>query len=343
METKRLNPTKENIQYAAQVIRQGGLVAFPTETVYGLGADGLSAQAVAKIYEAKGRPSDNPMILHIASPLDLEKLAMEITPVMEALIQMFWPGPLTLVVKKRELVPLEATGGLDTVAVRMPNHEVALSLIQEAGCPIAAPSANLSGKPSPTRAEDVWEDLSGKIQVLLEGEDCKVGIESTVLDVTASGVVTVLRPGIITVKDIQDVLKVFGLKKIRVHWGEEMSPEETPRAPGMKYRHYAPQAEMIILEGNREAVQKTMERIRAEKEQEQKEDGQAKKVGILFFHQVDSKEVAHDFFSRLRDLDRQGVDLILAAALDSDDGVAYAVMNRMLKSAGYKVIKVGNQ
>lgn len=341
METKRYQPTEENIRMAGQVIRQGGLVAFPTETVYGLGADGLSPEAVGKIYEAKGRPSDNPMILHISSPLDLEKLTYEITSVTEALIQIFWPGPLTLVVKKRDIVPDEVTGGLNTVAVRMPNHEVALALIEEAGCPIAAPSANLSGKPSPTRAEDVWEDLSGKIDVLLDGEPCMVGIESTVVDVTVPGKVTVLRPGFITVKSIQEVLKAFGLDEVQVHWGEETGPEEAPRSPGMKYRHYAPQAEMIVLEGPGEAVLAEMARIREEKEREPRGDGQTKKVGILFFQEVDPKEVAHDFFSRLRDLDRQGVDLILAAALESDDGVAYAVMNRMLKSAGYKVMKVG--
>lgn len=340
METKILKPTKKDIEIAGDIIAGGGIVAFPTETVYGLGANALDREAVAKVYAAKGRPGDNPMIVHIASPLDLERLTPQITEVLEALIAVFWPGPLTVVVKKKPIVPDITTGGLETVAVRMPNDETALELIRSAGCPIAAPSANLSGKPSPTRAKDVIADLDGKVDAIIEGKDCKVGIESTVVDLTIPGKVVILRPGVITSDSLREGLIGCGLTDVEVEYYEPASADGKPRSPGIKYRHYAPKAEMLIIEGPREKVADRIESLKAKAENETKENGEKKKVGVLLFEEQDFLAAAHDFFARLRDFDDEGVDLILAGALSTKDGVGYAVMNRMLKSAGYKVIKV---
>lgn len=340
MDTKVLQPTTENIELAGDMIAAGGIVAFPTETVYGLGANALDPEAVAKVYAAKGRPSDNPMIVHIASPLDLERLTPAITPVTEALIEVFWPGPLTMVVKKKPIIPDITTGGLDTVAVRMPDNEIALALIRESGFPIAAPSANLSGRPSPTRAKDVIYDLEGRVDAILEGGDCKVGIESTVVDLTVPGKVVILRPGIITSDSIREGLIGCGLTDIAVEYYEPAQLSEKPKSPGLKYRHYAPKAEMLILEGPRDKVIEKIGMLQDKTEKELNDKGNLKKVGVLLFEEQDFVAAAHEFFSRLRDFDEQGVDLILAGALSTSDGVGYAVMNRMLKSAGYKVLKV---
>lgn len=343
METRGLKPTIENIAYSADIIRGGGLVAFPTETVYGLGANGLNPNAIEKIYQAKGRPADNPMIYHVSSPLQLESLARVITREIETLVVAFWPGPLTLVVKKTSLVPDIATGGLDTVAVRMPNHPLALELIERAQCPIVAPSANLSGRPSPTRYQDVWEDMNGRIDVILEGDDCQVGIESTVVDMTIPGQIIVLRPGAISPKDIKSALEAVNIDDVKVLWETKTNQQEAPKSPGMKYRHYAPKGEMIVIEGDREKVRDKIQELKKEAELELNDKGEVKRVAILFLEDMDPQEVAHSFFSRLRELDRQGVDLILAGAINQEEdgaGIAGALMNRMLKAAGHQVIKV---
>ena len=343
MDTKILTTAKEDIQVAAEVIRRGGLVAFPTETVYGLGADALNAKAVAAVYEAKGRPSDNPMIVHIARASDIGQLTPMLSPDIVTIIENFWPGPLTIVVKKKPSVPDRTTGGLDTVAVRMPDAQPALDLINASGCPIAAPSANLSGSPSPTRARDVIADLDGRIDAIIEGEDCRVGIESTVLDLTGD-VPTILRPGIITAEAIEAALG----KEVRYDPSltEEsrhaaLDPEDgvgeadfQPKSPGMKYRHYAPKADMLVVEGQRDRVQSEIERLKTLNER------LGNTVGVILFEEKAFIEAAHDFFARLRDLDQEGVDLILAGALSDSDGVGFAVMNRMLKSAGYNIVKV---
>lgn len=344
MKTKLLSTNKSDIAKAAAIIREGGLVAFPTETVYGLGADALSEKAVADIYAAKGRPSDNPMIVHISRASDMGRL----TPVLSAdivkLIENFWPGPLTIVVKKKPEVPDRTTGGLDTVAVRMPDSKVALELISMADTPIAAPSANISGRPSPTRARDVIADMDGRIDAVIEGEDCRVGIESTVVDMTGD-VPTILRPGIITAENIEAVLerevkydesllkdgKMFALDP---EDGEGEIDGFRPKSPGMKYRHYAPKAQMTIIEGQRDKVKSEIERVKALNER------LGLKVGVILFEEKAFIEAAHDFFARLRDLDDEDVDLILAGALSDTDGVGFAVMNRMLKSAGYNIVKV---
>ena len=331
MNTKKLTTDRKDIETAARIIRGGGLVAFPTETVYGLGANALDAEAVAKIYEAKGRPSDNPMIVHISRASEIGQLTRMLSEDIVTLIENFWPGPLTLVVKKRDEVPDRTTGGLDTVAVRMPDSKAALDLITIAGCPIAAPSANISGRPSPTRAEDVIADMDGKIDAIIAGDDCRVGIESTVIDMTGE-VPTILRPGIITAENIEAALN----KKVEYDRALIEGTEEgvVPKSPGMKYKHYAPKADMLIVEGSRDKVKAEIQRLKGLNER------LGNKVGVILFEEKAFIEAAHDFFAKLRDLDNEGVDMILAGAMSDSDGVGFAVMNRMLKSAGYNIAKV---
>ena len=334
MKTRILSTTENDIAEAAGLIQQGGLVAFPTETVYGLGADALNAEAVAKVYEAKGRPSDNPMIVHIARASDIGQLTPMLSEDIVNLIDNFWPGPLTMVLKKKAGVPDRTTGGLDTVAVRMPDSEAALELIREADCPIAAPSANISGRPSPTRAGDVIADMNGRIDAVIQGDDCRVGIESTVLDMTGDTPV-ILRPGIITAEDIEAVLKKevkYDEALLKDKQGED--GDIRPKAPGMKYKHYAPKADMVVIEGQRDKVKAEIERLKGLNER------LGSKVGVILFEEKAFVEAAHDFFAKLRDLDNEEVDLILAGALSDFDGVGFAVMNRMLKSAGYNIVKV---
>lgn len=334
MNTKLLK--EKDIQEAAAIIKSGGLVAFPTETVYGLGADAFNADAVEKVYQAKGRPSDNPMIVHVGRASDIEQLTPRLSQDIITLIENFWPGPLTLVVKRKSQLPERTTGGLDTVGVRMPDSKIALELINWSGCPIAAPSANLSGKPSPTRAEHVIEDLSGKVDAILEGPDCRVGIESTVLDVTG-GTPTILRPGIITAESIETAIgkKVTVDPALYVNRPRDVSDEDfKPKSPGMKYKHYAPKADMTVIEGSRSKVQSEIERLRLLNER------LGNKVGVILFEEQAFIEAAHDFFAKLREMDKQGVDLILAGALSDTDGIGFAVMNRMLKSAGYNIVRV---
>ena len=344
MKTKILSTTKSDIAEAASIIRKGGLVAFPTETVYGLGADALNADAVASVYAAKGRPSDNPMIVHIARASDMGRLTPMLSADIVALIENFWPGPLTMVVKKKPEVPDRTTGGLDTVAVRMPDSRAALDLITMADTPIAAPSANISGSPSPTRAKDVIADMDGRIDAIIEGEDCRVGIESTVVDMTGD-VPTILRPGIITAENLEAALgKEVKYDEALLESGKffALDPEDgaadiddfKPKSPGMKYKHYAPKAQMTIIEGQRDKVKSEIERVKMLNER------LGLKVGVILFEEKAFIEAAHDFFARLRDLDNEGVDLILAGALSDTDGVGFAVMNRMLKSAGYNIAKV---
>lgn len=337
---EKLVRAMEKVDQAAEVIKEGGLVAFPTETVYGLGANALDPEAVDKIFKAKGRPADNPLIVHISRASDIGQLTPILTPMIIKLIDAFWPGPLTLVLPKKPNVPSITTGGLDTVAIRMPDDPVALELIRKADCPIAAPSANISGKPSPTRGDHVVADLDGKIDAILKGGDCRVGIESTVLDMTGEEP-TILRPGILTAENIEAAIG----KKVRMDPAlfinrprdvsqEDGDLEQVPKAPGMKYTHYAPDADMIVIEGQKLKVQSELQRLKKLNE------SLGLKVGVILFEEKAFIEAAHEFFARLRDLDGQGVDLILAGALSDQDGVGFAVMNRMLKSAGYNIVKV---
>ena len=334
MDTRILGTTDRDLMQAGEMLREGKLVAFPTETVYGLGADALNPDAVGKVYAAKGRPSDNPMIVHISEKEDILKLTYTVTEDMQKLMDAFWPGPLTMVCPARDIIPKVTTGGLSTVAIRMPSNEVARKLIAFSECPIAAPSANLSGKPSPTMARHCMDDLDGRIDCIIDGDDCKVGIESTVVDMTQD-IPMVLRPGIITREELSGALgKKVTLDPTLTKRPDMFNSEDfKPKAPGMKYKHYAPDAEMIIYSGDRNNVELA---ISLEREKREKEGF---RVETIVFDEKNPEEAAHEIFKRLRACDKKDVDVILAAAL-SPEGVGFSVMNRMLKSAGYNIVEV---
>ena len=339
------DPNKEDMREAAEIIRSGGLVAFPTETVYGLGANALDPEASKRIYAAKGRPSDNPLIFHICRFEELLSIAKEVPPQAEKLADAFWPGPLTMIVWKNEKVPYETTGGMDTVAIRMPNHPVALALIDESGCMIAAPSANTSGKPSPTEAGHVALDLDGKIPMILDGGPVGIGIESTIIDLTEK-VPMILRPGYITKEMLSEVL---GEVRIDPAIMGSVKPGVVPKAPGMKYKHYAPDADLAIVEGDIDKVVDKINALTKEKEalgyrvgimatQETKdryESGVIKVVGS----RKDEATVAHNLYAALREFDKQQVAYIYSEGF-SENQVGQAVMNRLIKAAGHTIINV---
>lgn len=332
MKTRLLKDTEEDIRIAAKIIEQGGLVAFPTETVYGLGANAMDADAVRKIYEAKGRPADNPTIVHIAEREELGQVTFLVTEDMKTLMDRFWPGPMTMIVPRGEYIPYVTTGNLETVGVRMPENEVARELIRRSGCPIAAPSANLSGKPSPTTAQHVIDDLDGRIDAVIQSGPCRIGIESTVIDMTGK-IPMILRPGYITKKDFEDALGQEILLDPTLNRKPREGEDFHPKAPGMKYRHYAPRAEMIIFKGDRIRVEAAIDQERAERE------ALGQKVFVIDFDEDRETVAAHEIFAMLRQADREGADVILAAALPQR-GVGFSVMNRMLKSAGFNVREV---
>lgn len=318
---------------AGRIIRGGGLVAFPTETVYGLGANALDGAAVRRIFAAKGRPADNPLIVHIGAIRDLAGVTAETGPVADKLMRRFWPGPLTLVLPKHPGIPAGVTAGLDTVGVRMPAHPVALHLVRAAGVPIAAPSANASGRPSPTRAEHVWADLAGRVEVILDGGPATVGLESTVLDLSGPRPV-VLRPGGVTVEALEAVLQT----EIPVS-GEG---GEIPRSPGMKYTHYAPRATLLLIDGPSGAVRREIgRRARDLRRAGRRVAVLARKESagdyagldtILCGSRGDPATVAAGLYAALRDCDAAGADVILAEGVESR-GVGRAVMNRLRKAA----------
>ncbi len=333
---------RKGLLEAAEILRKGGLVAFPTETVYGLGADGLREEAARKIYEAKGRPSDNPLIIHIADRRDLADLAAEIPEKAAALAKKFWPGPLTMIFKKSDHVPKGTTGGLDTVAVRMPSHPLALALLKVSGIYIAAPSANISGRPSPTCAEHVREDLDGKIDMILDGGEVEIGIESTIVDVTER-IPVILRPGFITKEMLEKEIGEVALDPAVLL--EKPKKEIVPKAPGMKYRHYAPKADLCIVEGKTERViayilentKKKMEQgykvgiLAAEETKERYVQGIVKTIGS----RKDDHSILQRLYGALREFDSIGVDYIYSESF-SEVEHGYAVMNRLLKAAGYQ-------
>ena len=275
--TDAVNVNNEIVNEAGAIIKRGGLVAFPTETVYGLGANGMDEEAAAKIYAAKGRPSDNPLILHISSIDMLEEIVSEVPDNAKILMDKFWPGPMTLVFKKKPAVPYGTTGGLDTVAVRYPSHKVALEIISASGTPIAAPSANTSGRPSPTKASHVIEDMDGKVDMIVDGGEVGIGIESTIIDVTGD-VPMILRPGYITKAMVEELIgEVLVDKVVTAKTIEEIGGDYKPKAPGMKYRHYAPKAELTMFDGNIENVVSEINRLSKDASEE------GKKVGIIAF------------------------------------------------------------
>ncbi|WP_453992972.1 L-threonylcarbamoyladenylate synthase [Bacillus nitroreducens] len=325
------------IDEAASLLRKNEVVAFPTETVYGLGANALTDEAVAKIYEAKGRPSDNPLIVHISTIGQLSKIVQEIPEHAERLIEKFWPGPLTLVLKrKHDAVSNMVTAGLDTVAVRMPNHPIALALITASGLPLAAPSANLSGKPSPTLAKHVADDLTGKIAGILDGGATGVGLESTVLDCSGE-VPVILRPGGVTKEQLESVCGTVEVDKAI------LSQHEAPKSPGMKYTHYAPSAPLTIVNGSMAFIQSLVK----------KKQNEGLKVGILTTierqnkydadqviscgSRADLETVANKLYDVLRLFDESNVDVILSESFPSE-GIGQAIMNRLTKAAGHRII-----
>ncbi len=335
------NIDEKAIEKAGEIIKKGGLVAFPTETVYGLGANALDEEASRKIFEAKGRPSDNPLIAHISSIEMLDDLVKDVSDVAKKLIEKFWPGPMTLIFKKKDIVPDSTTGGLDTLAVRFPRHQIAKALIEKSGLPIAAPSANISGKPSPTTGAHVIEDLSGKVDMIIDGGEVGLGLESTIIDVTDKPVM--LRPGFITQEMLEQVIEEVSIDQTIF---KKPSEDFAPKAPGMKYRHYAPKTELVIVRGGAENV--------AHKIQEEIKDKNAAIITVDqhldLYKNVDAKvvswgnlekmdEIAHKIFESLREVDEWGVDVIYCEAFEEKD-LGLAVMNRLTKAAGYQVIDV---
>lgn len=325
------------ISQAADLLKRNEVVAFPTETVYGLGGNAENDEAVAKIFEAKGRPSDNPLIIHIAEEAQLKAFVEEIPEKAAQLMKKFWPGPLTLILKKREgSLSNIATPGLSTVAVRMPNHPVALAIIKASGLPIAAPSANRSGRPSPTTAEHVWEDLNGKIAGVVDGGPTGVGVESTVVDCTVP-IPVVLRPGGVTKEQLEAVIGEVSVDPSLV------DKSEAPKSPGMKYRHYAPDAPLTLVNGTKEFIQDLVDKKKAE----------GLSVGILTteenldFYSADYviacgkrenlESVASSLYDALRKFNNTNAD-VLFSEMFPQEGVGHAIMNRLMKAAGHRVI-----
>lgn len=349
METKIgiINDIDKDIEYineAADIIYKGGVVAFPTETVYGLGANALNEEAVDKIFKAKGRPQDNPLIVHVASK-NIENLVKEVPKVAKDLIDKFWPGPLTIILNKKDIIPNRTSANLESVGIRMPNNEIALKLIELSGCPIAAPSANISGRPSPTEVDRCIEDLDGKVDYIIGWKKSDVGVESTIVDCTVMPPV-ILRPGGITLEMLKEVCSEITLDK-----AIQGKPDANlkPKAPGMKYRHYAPKAKLQIIKGNKE---KTIEKIN---EIVQNYIDNQKRVAILSTEEISNRfplgeiislgsennlyDVARNLFEALRKCDDLNVDFILCQAFE-DNGVGLAIMNRLNKAAGFNILEV---
>lgn len=334
----------EILSQAGKIIKDGGLVAFPTETVYGLGGNALDEQAAEKIYAAKGRPSDNPLIVHIAEFEALEKIAAEIPKKAKLLADKFWPGPLTMIFKKTDLVPMGTTGGLSTVAVRMPDHPAALALIRAGGGYIAAPSANLSGRPSPTCAAHVQEDLDGRIDMILDGGPVGIGLESTIVDLSED-VPMILRPGYINQQMLEEVIGMTKIDRAILSDNSGLKP----KAPGMKYRHYAPKASLIIVEGSQEKVTEKINALLKEGE------AVGKRIGVIASAETasqysggiirtigsrrDELEISRHLFGILRDFDTIQVDRIYSESFETPQ-MGQAIMNRLMKAAGHQVMEV---
>lgn len=333
---------EEELKRAGAIIKKGGLVAFPTETVYGLGGDALNPESSKKIYAAKGRPSDNPLIVHICCMEDLEPLVSEIPEAARKLADAFWPGPLTMVLPKSDLVPKETTGGLDTVAVRMPSHEVAKAFIKEAGGYVAAPSANLSGRPSPTQARYVLEDMDGRIEMIIDGGDIPIGLESTIVDLTQEEPM-ILRPGYITAAMLEEVLGKVDTDPTIL----DGTCKERPKAPGMRYRHYAPKGSMLIVEGPSKAViSEINRRLAADKKSGLRTGVLATRENVDAFgadvvkcmgSREKEEEIATSLYRCLREMDDENVERIYSESF-SANGIGQAIMNRLLKAAGHEIL-----
>lgn len=338
------NPEDKIIKEAGKVIKEGGIVAFPTETVYGLGANALDEEAVKKIFIAKGRPQDNPLIVHVAG-LKIDDLVQEVPPVAKKMMRKFWPGPLTLIMEKSSKIPEVTSAGLSTIGIRMPSNVVANELIKNAGVPIAAPSANISGRPSPTNIEMCIEDLMGKVDYIVGGEKCDVGLESTIVDCTVEPP-CILRPGGITLEMLKDIHKDIYIDPAIM---KKAKKDFKPKAPGMKYRHYAPKAPIKIISGD---GKKTIAKINKIVENY---IGMGKNVGIMatdesvkFYSRAvvkslgsrkDLTMIGKNLFKVLKEFDDEDVDIILSEAFE-EKGIGIAIMNRLKKAAGFDIIYV---
>lgn len=330
----------EEIKKQAKLLKEGRTVIFPTETVYGLGANALDEDAVLKIYEAKGRPSDNPLIVHIYEKEEVYDLAREISDQAEIVMDKFWPGPITIILKKKDIVPNRTSGGLDTVAIRMPSHKIAREIIKQSGVPIAAPSANISGRPSPTKAKHVYEEMNGRVDGIVLGGDCNFGLESTVLDMT-SEVPMILRPGSVTKEDLETVLEQVMIDPSL----EKKEDNIMAKAPGMKYTHYSPDADVYIVSGEKEKI------INKINELTETNSEKGLKTGVMCLNENielynceaiglgnNLEEVGSNLFGALREMDERKIDIVYSEEFSSK-GVGQAIMNRLNKSAGYKIIK----
>ncbi len=334
----------EVIEKAGEIIKAGGLVAFPTETVYGLGGDALNPESSKKIYAAKGRPSDNPLIVHVADMEAIEGIVKSIPEAAYKLSQKYWPGPLTMIMNKSDKVPLETTGGLDTVAIRMPSNRIAAELIRKSGGYIAAPSANLSGRPSPTQAKYCVEDLNGRVEMIIDGGPVGIGLESTIIDLTDEKPM-ILRPGYITEKDLISVLGCVEVDRTIL----DAASKKPPKAPGMKYRHYAPKGDLTIVEGDPGAVSAYIN------EELEKAKKSGLKTGVISTTERqgtykadvvkiagsrdDEEGIARNLFTILREFDDEDVQVMFSESFDTT-GIGQAIMNRLLKAAGHKVISL---
>ena len=350
METKiqKIDPENfedEELKEACDILKANGLVAFPTETVYGLGGDALHPEASTKIYAAKGRPSDNPLIVHVADMESVYDIAKEVTDTAKKLADAFWPGPMTMIFRKKDKVPYSTTGGLDTVAIRMPVHPIAMELIRQSGVYIAAPSANTSGRPSPTKAEHVIEDLSGRIDMIIDGGSVGIGLESTIVDVSGE-VPVILRPGYITKSMLEEVVGEVRIDPAIV--GKVMKKNIVAKAPGMKYRHYAPKGNMAIVEGDTDSVIKKINELVQDKKEhgfraaviateETKDRYECDIVRSIGSRKCEGS-IAAGLYDILREMDHLGAEYIYAESFE-EDKLGGAIMNRMVKAAAYNFIQ----
>ena len=342
METKILkieNPEDKRLSEMGEIIRNGGLVSFPTETVYGLGANAFDKNAALKVFEAKNRPCDNPLIVHINDISELDEIACDIPEGAVKLFREFSPGPLTIILKKKDIIPDEVTAGLNSVAVRIPSHPIARAFIKAAGVPIAAPSSNLSGRPSPTKAEHVIFDMNGRIDAIIDGGASSVGVESTVIELTDEGI-NILRPGGITKKDLE---RVYNSVSVDRHVTEMVSDGETPKSPGTKYKHYAPEAEVTVIEGDKKATFEEIKRLI----KEEKDipigvmcyDGFAFDSETLLYMGEGNEQYAERLFDSLRQFDILGIKKVYAQ-FEDDDEYGMAVKNRLFKAAAGRVLHI---
>jgi len=341
---KNASEDEKEIQEAAEIIKNGGTVVFPTETVYGLGADGLNSEAVKKIFEAKGRPQDNPLIIHVSSK-DLNLYAEEVPQIANKLVEKFWPGPLTIILKKKDIVPNETSASLDSIGIRMPNNEIALKLIELSETTIAAPSANISGRPSPTDLQRCVEDLDGKVDCILGGEQSDIGVESTIVDCTVNPPL-VLRPGGVTLEMLREIDPNINIDPAIM---KKPEPNLKPKAPGMKYRHYAPKAKVTIVSGNKKnTIEKIKEMVHYNIEKKKKvciltvdenEKEYSEGIKISLGSLNDLSTVARNLFETLRKCDDIGADVVFAESFEQK-GVGIAIMNRLNKAAGFDIVEV---